>query len=294
MPSVGVSPLSWANDVLPELGAGVTVERILDEAKAAGYVGIEKGSRLPTDPEGLEALLRPRGMRLSSGWHSGSLAEGTVEAEIESCEAHAFLLAAMGCRVMVYGECAATAGEVAPWDEPMGSRIPLEDIDAHSYAQRLTEFAGELMDRHGLAVAYHPHLMTVTEGPDEVDLLFSNLGREVGMVLDTGHCTAGEGDVASLLANWGDRVNHVHLKDVRLEVLAKVRDNDESFNSGVRQGMFTVPGDGNVDFGPVAEWLDASGYDGWLVVEAEQDPDVHPPVPMVTQARKFVREAFGL
>lgn len=289
---LGVSPLSWTNEVLEELGGDIPAETCLADAAAVGYAGVELGRKLPHDPALLRPLLARHGLDLVSGWWSGELAERGVDAEMAAVAAHARLLAEMGSEVMVYGEVAMmTPG--APLDVPMSRRRLMPEGEVAGYAARLTEFGRRLAGEYGLVPAYHHHLMMVAETLDEVAAIIDRTGPELGLLLDTGHAVAAGFDYESLIDRFGDRIVHIHLKDVRLDQLARVRAGDESFNAAVRGGMFTVPGDGGVDFTPVARFVRTSGYRGWLVVEAEQDPAVAPPRPAVTRARAHVLSTFA-
>jgi len=288
---LAVSPLSWANDVLTDLGDGISLETCLDDAAAAGYQGVELGRRFPRDPALLSPLLAGRGLALASGWHSGELAGRRADAEAEAVSAHAGLLRAMGCTVLVYGEVAMMAPG-APLDAPMSRRCLMPREDVAAYATRLTEFGRRLSGDHGLTLAYHHHLMMVMETFDEISRLFDRAGPEVGLLLDTGHAVAAGFDYARLIERFGDRIVHIHLKDVRGPEMAAVRCGDLSFNAGVRRGMFAVPGDGNVDFAPLAAFVGKSGYRGWLVVEAEQDPALVPPRPAVARAFHHILDTF--
>ncbi len=284
---IGVSPLSWTNDVLEDLGGDIPLDTCLSQAAAAGYDGIELGRKFPRNEEDLRPLLSGRHLALVSGWYSGLLADRPVERELAAVADHAKLLEALGCEVLVYGETGRMV-PASPLDVPMSRRMRLDAGEIGEYARRLTTFAARLAGTHGLRLVFHHHLMTVVETLDEVSLLFDATGPEVGLLLDTGHAAAASFDYGALIDRFGDRVGHIHLKDVRAPVLRRVRENDLSFNEAVRVGMFTVPGDGGVDFAPVAEFVRGSGYAGWLVVEAEQDPTQAPPLPAVTRARAFV------
>jgi inosose dehydratase len=284
---LGVSPLSWVNEVLKDLGRGTEAERCLAEAAGAGYAGVEMSRIFPREASALSGLLARHGLALVSGWHSGTLAERGVAEELEAVRPHAELLRGCGATVMVYGETGRMVESAL--DVPMSRRLRLAETDWAAYGERLTRFAEALRERHGLALAYHHHLMTVVETLDEVRAAMDATGEAVGLLLDTGHAVAAGFDYARLIEAFGPRINHVHLKDVRGDVLAEVRDRDVTFNDAVRAGLFTVPGDGTIDFGPVADFV-AGGYSGWLVVEAEQDPAKAPPAETVARARRCVAE----
>ncbi|ENN84924.1 rhizopine catabolism protein MocC [Rhizobium freirei PRF 81] len=288
---LAVSPLSWANDVLEDLGADITVETCLADASGTGYQGIELGRKFPRDAEVLRPLLGNYGLSLASGWHSGELAERSVDEEMAAVASHARLLRAMGCQVMVYGEVAMMSPG-SPLDQPMSQRMIMPKEDVPGYAARLTEFSIRLLGEYGLKLAYHHHLMMVAETYGEISRLFDLAGNETGLLLDTGHCAGGGFDYRRLIDRFGDRIVHIHLKDVRGAVMDEVRQRDLSFNTGVRRGMFTVPGDGNIDFSPLARFVRDSGYQGWLVVEAEQDPAVAPARAAVTRAVQHVSKVF--
>lgn len=289
---IAVSPLSWTNDVLEDLGDDIAVETCLDEAAEAGYQGVELGRKFPRDAAVLRPLLEGRDLALASGWYSGNLAEASVADETVAVAAHAALLRDMGCKTLVYGEVAMMVAG-APLDAPMSQRRLMPTPEIAAYAERLTEFSKYLRDEFGLTLAYHHHLMMVAETFDEISAIFDRTGPEVGLLLDTGHAAAGGFDYRQLIERFGDKIVHIHLKDVRDPVMAKVREKDLSFNAGVRAGMFTVPGDGVVDFAPVAQFIRNSGYRGWLVVEAEQDPANVPPRPAVTRAYLHILETFA-
>lgn len=281
---LGVSPLSWTNDVLEELGGDIPLATCLAEAASFGFEGVELGRKFPREADALERALAPHGLALVSGWWSGRLVERGAENELAAAGDHAALLKALGCEVLVYGEVGGMPGP-APLDEPLSRSPALARDELAAYADRVGEFAERLRDRFGLALAYHHHLMMVVETEDEVRRFFERSREAVGVLLDTGHAAAAGFDYRSILEAFPDRIRHVHLKDVRRDVLEAVRSQDLSFNEGVRRGMFGTPGQGDVDFRPIADFVASSGYRGWVVLEAEQDPKKAPPKEAV---------AFGL
>lgn len=286
-----VSPLSWTNDVLTDLGDDTPLEQCLSEAAFAGFAGTELGRKFPRDPLELQGVLKKHSLLLASGWHSGLLAEREVAEEMEAIREHARLLQALGCKVLVYGECGMMVPE-APLDAPMSSRLKLSPEAMTAYAERLTRFAQSLEEQFGLRLAYHHHLMMVVETFEEIASLLEQCGSEVGLLLDTGHAAAAGFDYRLLLEKFGTRIVHIHLKDVRADIMQMVRTHDLSFNEGVRRGMFTVPGDGSIDFSTVANFVNKSKYSGWLVIEAEQDPVKAPPLETALRARRFIAEQF--
>ena len=288
---LGVSPLSWTNDVLAELGGDIPLETCLKDAAEIGYEGVELGRRFPKEGEKLSPLLSGYGLRLVGGWHSGFLTERSVQEEWNAAADHVRLLKECGSRILVYGECGLLTGS-SPWDEALSKRPHLQAIDLSAYARKLGDFAIRLKET-GITLAYHYHLKMLVETGEEIDAFCQSTRDEVGLLLDTGHAYAAGADYAEIIRKWGPRIVHIHLKDVRREILEQARKNDWSFNSAVRQGIFTVPGDGDVDFSAIGEFLRTSGYHGWAVVEAEQDPAKAPPRSYTEKAYYYVRKLIS-
>jgi inosose dehydratase len=264
-----VSPIAWINDDMPELGAGTPLTRILADARSIGFQGVELGGSFPRTAPDLSALLAPFDLSLAGGWFGGRLLERGLAAEIAAARGHIALLRAMGCPVFIYAETSrAVHGERRT---PLASRPRLVEDDRRRLGEALTDFAAFLAGE-GLALAYHPHLGTVVEDADDIRVLLDGCGPAVGLTLDTGHLALAEIDAASLVRDHPSRIIHVHAKDVRAGVFDRVRRDRMSFLDGVLEGMFTVPGDGDLDWGVLMRALASIGYEGWIVVEAEQDP----------------------
>jgi inosose dehydratase len=271
---IGINPITWTNDDLPELGGATPLETCLAETRQAGYAGIELGNKFPRGAETLRPILDRHGLALISGWYSGRLLERSVDEEIAAVEDHLALLAALGCKVMVFAETTGGIGDDRA--AKLSQRPVLAAGDWKDFAAKLTEIA-EHLRRRGVAMAFHHHMGTVVETPDEIDRLMALTGPAVGLLLDTGHLAYAGGDPLQVARRHIARVNHVHCKDVRRAVLERMRAADSSFLDAVVEGVFTVPGDGAIDYAPLFAVLKAAGYQGWLVVEAEQDPaKAHP------------------
>ncbi len=274
---IGVNPLSWMNDDLPSLGGETPLETALSEGKQIGYEGFELGNKFPKDGPALKAKLEEFGLACVSGWYSGFLGEDSVEAEIARCEAHMRKLQYNGVKVVVYGECAGTIqGQI---DTPLNRRPRFADEATwKAYGERLNAFGSHLQSTYGITLAYHHHMGAYVESPEDVDKLMAVTDpKHVGLLFDTGHAWfGGAGDPNALLQRHVARVVHVHCKDVRPDVIAQARNDGWSFLNGVLNGTFTVPGDGVIDYRAILSTLHAAGYQGWLVVEAEQDPAVAP------------------
>ncbi|MGH8798782.1 MAG: myo-inosose-2 dehydratase, partial [Casimicrobiaceae bacterium] len=261
------------NDDLPSLGGETPLEVALAEGKAIGYEGFELGNKFPRESKALARVLGAHGLALVSGWYSGRLARRSVPDEIGAVDAHLRLLADNGAKVMVYGEVADSIQGAA---QPLYKRPRFfRDAQWREYGERVTAFARHTLT-HGVRLAYHHHMGAYVQAPTDVDRLMALTGDEVGLLFDSGHMSFAGGDVVAMLAKHVRRVCHVHCKDVRPQVLALARNRHWSFLESVINGAFTVPGDGAVDFGALLALLHAHGYQGWLVVEAEQDPAVAP------------------
>ena len=270
---IGINPISWSNDDLPSLGGETPLSTALSEGKQIGYEGFELNGKFPKDAKGVGDVLRPYTLALVSGWYSGRLAQRSAAEEIDAIAGHVQLLAQNGAKVLVYGEVA---------DSIQGQRIPLiERPRFHSerawqqYAEKLDELARFTLSQ-GIRLAYHHHMGAYVESPSDIDTLMCLTGPEVGLLFDAGHCYMGGGEPVQVLRKHIDRVCHVHFKDVRKPVVQLARNHLWSFPDCIINGTFTVPGDGDIDFGELLDVLLAADYHGWLVVEAEQDPAVAP------------------
>lgn len=271
---IGINPLTWTNDDMPELGAETPLETCLAEAKMAGYQGVELGNKFPRRAETLKPILARHGLDLVSGWYSSRLLERSVADEKKAAEDHIALLSALGCTVMVYAEV--TGCIHGDRTEPLSRRPAMPEARWKEYGERITEM-GRYLKTRGLTLAYHHHMGTVIQTEQEVDRLMEVSGPEVGLLLDTGHLTYAGGDPERAAERHAKRIAHVHCKDVRRPVLDAALKADKPFLKAVLDGVFTVPGDGCVDYKSVLAPIQAAGYRGWLVVEAEQDPaKAHP------------------
>lgn len=270
----GVSPIAWANDDMPELGGDTPLSTILADARDIGFAGVELGCKFPRDAASLKSLLDGYGLDLIGGWYSGELLTRDVEAEIAAAQDHLALLKAMGSTVFVHAETSnAIHGQRGV---PLSQTPRLDEAGWKAFGTRMTGFA-DYIQAQGLRLAYHHHLGTVVERPADLAAFLSVTGASVGLTLDTGHAALGGIDPVLAIRAKPERIAHVHCKDIRSAVFAEVQAKDTSFLEGVLAGMFTVPGDGGLDYTAVMRALADIGYAGWIVVEAEQDPAVADP-----------------
>jgi inosose dehydratase len=273
MVRIGINPLTWTNDDLPELGEKNSLETCLKEAKQAGYEGVELGRKFPRDAAVLGPILKHHKLDLVSGWYSARLLERSVEDEIKALQAHATLLRSLGAKVMVF--CEVSRCVHGDRKVPLSKRPKLAEKEWNQFCERLDRIADHLQEQ-GLKMAYHHHMGTLIQSEDEVDRMMDGTSK-VGLLLDSGHLTFAGGDPLRALERHAQRIVHVHCKDIRRDKLAHARELDMSFLDSVLGDVFAVPGDGSIDFAPMLEGLAKTGYRGWLVVEADQDPaKAHP------------------
>ena len=266
---IGISPIAWQNDDLPAMTADFTMDQALADSRDIGYLGVERGQRMPTDTEGFRAYLDRYDLALCGGWCSGGLLGRSVEDERAAMQAQVTQFVDLASPVLVYAECSNTVQGAQ--GTPVNARPKMTRDEVTDYARRLTEVAKWTADQ-GTPLSYHHHMGSMIEDSDDVDWLMDASGDALGLCFDTGHMRFGGGDVMAVLNRWSHRVNHVHFKDIRHDVTRRARDEDLSFLDAVIAGAFTVPGDGAIDFHAVAAKLKDMEYDGWIVVEAEQDP----------------------
>lgn len=291
MVRLGTNPIGWSNDDLPELGGDTPLEVCLAEAAQAGFTGIEKGNKFPPDAATTRAVLARHGLELVSGWYGAELRFRDVEAEIATMRPHLELLQGCGCEVMVFAEVSGTVQ--GRRDLPVAERPVMTEAEWPVFLDRLGRL-GDWMAREGVRIAFHHHMGTVIEKAAEIDRMMAGTPDSVGLLFDTGHLTFAGEDPAAVARRWARRINHVHAKDVRPAVLARALAERWSFLDAVVRGVFTVPGDGAVDFASCLAPL--NGYSGWLIVEAEQDPAIAHPLTYATMGYRHLRsvaEAVG-
>jgi inosose dehydratase len=266
---LGIAPIAWSNDDLPELGGNTPLEVCLAESREAGFTGTETGGKFPKTPRELKAVLAEHDLKLVSGWYSGLVLESELSREKDRAHAQLELFRENGAPVIVYGETSGTVQNKR--DVPLAKRPKLDTEQMRAYGRKLTQFA-EYCAEQGVPLAFHHHMATAVETQDDVDRLMNFTGEAVGLLFDTGHITFAGGDALAMARQHGKRINHVHAKDIRKDVLRGLDFNRASFLDAVLAGVFTVPGDGMIEFRRVAELLAEINYEGWVVVEAEQDP----------------------
>lgn len=290
---VGANPIIWSNDDFADLNGDLPLEVILREMRDAGYAGSELGHAYPRQADALRQALTQHGLRLVSGWHSSHLAEHDYRAEEASFRQHVDLLRTLGAKVVIIAECSKCVH--GDRDAALGfsdaDRRRLTAAEWQRVVTGLNKFAA-IAAAQRVALAYHHHMGTVIQSAAELERLLEAVPG-LSLLLDAGHLSFAGIDPLEIVAKYGPRITHVHLKSVRADVVARARAERWSFYRAVREGVFTVPGDGVVDFPAIFAELSRHGYAGWLVVEAEEDPARVPALPKAIRAREFVRTHAG-
>jgi myo-inosose-2 dehydratase len=287
---VGVSPILWSNDDLPVLGADVPLNRCLAEARRAGFEGVELGHKFPKDPPSLRRLLAQHGLSLVAGFFGSRLLDRNVDDEMTRLSPTLDLLEAADCRLLVMAEM--TGAVHRDRSVPASKRPLLHPEGVKLFGESMTLLADALHAR-GFQMAYHHHIGTVIETEEDVETLVAHTGQSVKLTIDTGHAQYAGFDPTPLIRRHRERVAHVHLKDVRSGTLHSVQSQGTSFLDAVIEGVFTVPGDGSFDFPAFLSSLLSEAYEGWLVVEADQDPDRADPFVYASIGRNSVRRWLG-
>ena len=280
---LGIAPIAWWNDDLPELSDDVSLEECLRQAREAGFTGMETGRRFPMDAAVLEPILKQHGMSVCGGWFSGRLLVGDIDEEKDRIAAQMELFKATDAPCIVYGE----TGRTIQGDRgtPLAKRPRLDEDQIKAYGRKLTTF-GEWCTDQGMPISYHHHMAAPIESEHDVDLLMKHSGEGLPLLYDAGHMAFAGGDVLRVVDKHHARISHVHTKDIRQAVVDGLDRSRESFLDAVVKGAFTVPGDGSLDFETIVKRLASHGYEGWFVVEAEQDPVKSPPLEMAKIGHK--------
>ncbi len=274
---LGMSPIAWWNDDLPELSDDVSLEECLRQSRSAGFTGMEMGRRFPSDPSVMLPILRKADVTLCGGWFSGTLVSEDLSANKSRIALMIELFKAVDAPCIVYGE----VGRSIQGDrsKPLATKAVLSGDEMKAYAHKMTEF-GEWCADQGMPLSYHHHMAAVVQFEHELDAFMNHSGEGIPLLLDAGHLAFAGGDVLRAIDHHHRRISHVHVKDVRMEVIKALDWTKQSFLDAVALGAFTVPGDGSLDFKAIVQKFADYGYEGWFVVEAEQDPEKNSPLKM--------------
>ncbi len=278
---LGIAPIAWWNDDLAELSHDVSLEECLRQASLAGFTGMETGRRFPMDVTKLGPILAKFGISVCGGWFSGLLVDGDIEAEKDRIASQLAFFIAVAAPCIVYGETARSMQGVQ--SAPLSTKPKLTEAEIAAYGRKLSDFA-DWCAKAGMPLSYHHHMAAVIETEAELDMLMPH--SSVPLLFDSGHMAFAGGDNLRVIDNYSKRITHVHTKDIRRAVVDGLDRSRESFLDAVVKGAFTVPGDGSLDFEAIVKALADKGYEGWFVVEAEQDPKVSPPLEMAVTGHK--------
>ncbi|MBW9147104.1 myo-inosose-2 dehydratase [Clostridium sp. CM028] len=290
---LGIAPIAWTNDDMPDLGKENTFDQCLSEAALAGFQGTEVGNKYPKDVKVLKKALELRGLEIASGWFSSFLTTKPYEETKAEFIKHRDFLHALGANIIVVAEQGhSVQGEV---DTPVfDEKYHFNEEEWKLLGNGLNKL-GKLAQDKGMKLVYHHHMGTGVQTTEEIDKLMSITDEKlVYLLFDSGHLVYSGEEHIEILKKYINRIKHVHLKDIRPEIAKKVKDEKLSFLKGVRLGAFTVPGDGSIDFNAIFKILAENNYEGWLLVEAEQDPAKANPFEYAVKARKYIKETCGL
>lgn len=291
---LGIAPIAWTNDDLPELGCENTFRQCVSEMALAGFTGSEVGNKYPKDPAVLKPMLALRGIEICNAWFSAFLISRPYKETEAAFKKHVAFLAAMGAKVVGVSEQSYSIQGIQ--SQPVfEGKYEMNDAEWDALCDGLNRMGKLSLEKYGVALTFHHHMGTVVQSAAETDRLMAGTDPAyVSLLFDSGHFAYGGENPAEMVRRYAKRIKHVHLKDIRPDVVAKVRENRWSFLEGVRQGTFTIPGDGCVEFDPIFACLEEYGFEGYMVVEAEQDPAKADPLEYAIRARKFIREHTGL
>ncbi|MBE6803526.1 MAG: myo-inosose-2 dehydratase [Ruminococcaceae bacterium] len=289
---LGIAPIAWTNDDMPDLGAENTFEQCISEMALAGFTGCEVGNKYPRDTKVLKKALELRGMQICNAWFSSFLITKPYEEVEKDFIEHITFLKEMGAKVVGISEQGHSiqGTDLSIFDD----KYVMNDEEWDMLCTGINKL-GKVAKDMGIALCFHHHMGTVVQTAAEIDRMMENTDPELfGLLFDTGHLAYCGEDYMAVLKKHAKRIRHVHLKDIRPDVVAKVKAEKMSFLQGVRAGAFTVPGDGVIDFKPVFDVLEETGYEGYVLVEAEQDPAIANPFEYALKARKYINEVSGL
>ena len=286
---LGIAPIAWSNDDMPELGGETSLEQCLDEASQAGFIGIESGGKFPKTSEELLPKLDNYNLNLCSGWYGGNLRQNSTNEEKQLIRGQLDLFKDCNAPCIVFAE---VSGSIqGDPNRKLSTRPQMDNEEWDSFCNKLSEM-GKFLESEGMPLAYHHHMGTVIETHEDTIRLLENTDDSVKLTLDTGHMLFAQGNSKKILEDFSSRIIHIHCKDIRKNVLDNSLENDLSFRGAFLDGAFTVPGDGCIDYKPLFDILKVKNYSGWLVVEAEQDPAKANPFKYAKIGYKYLTETL--
>ena len=291
---LGIAPIAWTNDDMPDVGKENTFEQCVSEMALAGFTGSEVGNKYPKDPAELKKALDLRGVEICNQWFSSFLITKPFEEVEKEARAQLAFLKAMGSKIIGFSEQShSVQGQL---DTPVfGRKYVMNDEEWDLLCTGLNKLGKIAKEEYGISLTFHHHMGTVVQTDAETQRMLDNTDPNyVSLLYDSGHFAYSGEDPTAMVKKYIGRIKHVHLKDIRREVVDRVKAENLSFLDGVRAGAFTIPGDGCIDFEPIFKVLEDAGYEGYMLVEAEQDPAKANPLEYAIRARKYIAEKTGL
>ncbi len=266
---LGIAPIAWSNDDMPELGGDTPIEKCLEDANLSGFSGIELGGKFPRNPGITNFLLDKFELKMPGGWYGSLLRGRSAKEEWIALQDHLNLLKLVKADVFVFADISGSIQGDAT--KKLSTRPVLEKNEWKSYCEKISEISNMLIDE-GIPMSYHEHMGTIIQSEEDIDKFISMTNENTFLLYDTGHLMFAQADYEKVLKNYISRINHVHCKDIRRDIFLSSIENDLSFRDSFLKGVFTVPGDGCINYDPLIKILYESQYNKWLVIEAEQDP----------------------
>lgn len=282
---LGIAPIAWSNDDMPELGGDTPIEQCLEEASSAGFTGIELGGKFPRNPGITNFLLNKYKLKMPGGWYGSLLRTRSAEDEWVAMQDHLNLLKLVNADVFVFAD---VSGSIqGDQTKKLSTRPTMEDDEFAEYCKKINDISNRLSDE-GIPMSYHEHMGTIIQTENDVDRFMNNTNQNTFLLYDTGHLLFAEANYERVLKNYISKINHVHCKDIRQNILKNSLKNDLSFRESFLDGVFTVPGDGCIDYEPLFKILHENNYDKWLIIEAEQDPKKANPLEFAKIGYKYL------
>lgn len=285
---LGIAPINWCNDDDPSLGKDISFEQCIEEMAMAGYIGTEMGNKYPRNANLLKQSLAESGLEMASAWFSTFFTEHEqYETTLSRFLDHLSFMRALGAEFVNVCECGGSIQNTS--HAIFGAYRPQFNASQWQHLINGLHTIGRIAHDFNMQVVYHYHAGTGVFTESEIDYLLQNTSPKlVSLLLDTGHAAFAGIDPLKLIHKYGRRIRYVHLKDIRGSILNQVKQENLSFMDAVRQGVFTVPGDGSIDFLPLLHGLRQFNYQGWFIVEAEQDPAIAPPFEYACKAYDYL------
>jgi len=266
---LGIAPIAWSNDDMPELGGDTPIEQCLEEAATAGFTGIELGGKFPRNPGITNFLLNKYNLKMPGGWYGSYLRGKSAKEEWLAMQDHLNLLKMVNADIFVFAD---VSGSIqGDQTKKLSARPYIENYEFTEYCKKINEISNRLYDE-GIPMSYHEHMGTIIQTENDVDRFMEKTNENTFLLYDTGHLLFAQANYERVLKNYVTKINHVHCKDIRKNILENSLKKDLSFRKSFLDGVFTVPGDGCIDYEPLFKILYENNYEEWLIIEAEQDP----------------------